>query len=55
MLFSVSFSQTYPLFLTGNKCLETWRNSEAQLVYEGRLVLRVDLNLDPCFERSLVC
>lgn len=55
MFFSVIFSKTYPLFLTGNKGLETRRNSEAQLVYEGRLVLGVDLNLDPCFERSLVC
>lgn len=55
MFFSVIFSKTYPLFLTGDKGLETWCNSEAQLVNEGRLVLGVDLNLDPSFERSLVC
>lgn len=41
---------TYPLFLTGNKGLEARCNSEAQLVYERWLVLRMDLNFDPRFE-----
>lgn len=41
---------TYPLFLTGNKGLEARCNSEAQLVYERWLILRMDLNFDPCFE-----
>lgn len=41
---------TYPLFLTGNKGLEARCNSEAQLVYEGWLILRMDLNFDPRFK-----
>lgn len=42
--------QTYPLFLAGNKGLKARRHSETQLVYEWRLVLGMDLNLDPRFE-----
>ena len=50
----VIFPKTYPLFLTGNKGLKTRRNSEPQLVNEGWLILGVDLNFDPCFERGLI-
>lgn len=46
----VCICQTYPLFLTGNEGLEARRHAEAQLVYKRRLVLGMDLNLDPCFK-----
>lgn len=52
---SVIFPKTYPLFLTGDKGLKPRRHSKAQLVYERRLVLGVDLNFDPRFKRCLVC
>lgn len=52
---SAIFLETYPLFLTGDKGLKPRRHSKAQLVYERRLILGVDLNFDPCFKRSLVC
>lgn len=45
----------YPLFLTGDKRLESRRHSKPKLVYEGGLVLAVDLNFDPGFKRRLVC
>lgn len=51
----VPAADTYPLFLAGDEGLKPRRHSEAQLVYERRLVLGVDLNFDPRFERSLVC
>lgn len=45
----------YPLFLTGDKRLKSGRHSKPKLVYEGGLVLAVDLNFDPGFKRRLVC
>lgn len=40
----------YPLFLAGHKGLEARCHTEAQLVDEWRLILAVDLHLDPSFK-----
>lgn len=46
---------SHPLFLTGDKGLESGRHSKPKLVYEGRLVLAVNLNFDSRFKRRLFC
>lgn len=48
-------SHTYPLFLAGHECLEAGRDTEAQLMDVGWLILAVDLDTDASFERCLIC
>lgn len=45
----------YQLLLTWDKSLKTRGHTKSQLVNEGRLILAVDLNLDACFVRRLIC
>lgn len=51
----VGWMGVYPLFLTGHERLESWSHTESQLIDEGRLVLRVELNFNPGLKRRLVC
>lgn len=45
----------YQLLLTRHKSLKTRGHTKSQLVYEGRLVLAVDLDFDACFVRCFIC
>ena len=45
----------YQLLLTWHKSLKARGHTKSQLVYEGRLILVVDLNLDACFVGCFVC
>lgn len=41
---------SYPLLLAGHKRLEAGCHAKSQLVNEGRLILAVDLHLNPSFK-----
>lgn len=49
------FSIRYQLLLTRHKSLKTRGHTKSQLIYEGRLILAVDLNFDARLVRGFIC